>query len=61
MQNLSHVQLQKIDSIIDNNNEKIDKMEMMRLILKNGIQNLNIDRAFLTFKLNKNKNHGDNK
>ena len=57
MQNLS----QKIDSIIDNNNEKIDKMEMMRLILKNGIQNLNIDRAFLTFKLNKNKNHGDNK
>ena len=53
MQNLSYVQLAKIDCIIEKDNEKIDKMEMMRLLLKNGIQNLNVDHAFLIFKLNK--------
>ena len=60
MQNLSHVQLQKINCIIESDNEKIDKMGMMRLLLKNGIQNLNVNKAFLTFKLNR-QNNGNNK
>ena len=51
MQNLSYVQLDKINCIIEDDNEKINKMEMMRLLLKNGIQNLDVNRAFLTYKL----------
>ena len=53
MQNLSHQQIVKVNNIIENNDEKIDKMGMMRLLLKNGIQNLNVERGFLTFKINK--------
>jgi len=53
MQNLSHQQIVKVNNIIENDDEKIDKMGMMRLLLKNGIQNLNVERGFLTFKINK--------
>jgi len=53
MQNLSYVQIEKINSIIENDDMKSDKMGMMKVLLKNGIQNLNVERGFLTFKLNK--------
>jgi len=53
MQNLSHEQIVKVNNIMENNEEKSDKMGMMRVLLKNGIQNLNVERSFLSFKLNK--------
>ena len=52
MQNLAHSQIQKINNIFQNKHEKSDKMGAMRLLLQNGIQNLNIERGFLTFKVN---------
>ena len=53
MQNLSHNQIKKIDNLMLNEDKKNDKIGVMRLLLKNGIQNLNIERGFLTFKINK--------
>ena len=60
IQNLSHNQIVKIDNIVENSEEESDKMGLIRLLLKNGIQSLNIERSFLSFKLNK-LNFGKNK
>jgi len=51
IQNLAHVQVQKINETIETKIKNVDKMSALRLLLKQGIKNLNIDRGYLIFKI----------
>lgn len=54
VQNVSHEQVEKIKYSLENSELSFDKMGTLRLLLNHGINNLNIDRAFLNFKLLRN-------
>ena len=47
--NLSAFQIQKINHLIDTFVPDRNKIQMMRCLIKEGIQSFNIDRAFLVF------------
>ncbi len=50
-QNISHEQIEKLKYKLENSELSFDKMGAMRLLLKQGINNLHIDRGFINFKL----------
>lgn len=56
VQNLSHVQVEKLKYKIENSDLNFDKISATRLLLEQGINNLHIDRGFINFKLLKSKN-----
>lgn len=56
VQNLSHVQVEKLKYKIENSDLSFDKISATRLLLEQGINNLHIDRGFINFKLLKSKN-----
>jgi hypothetical protein len=56
VQNVSHDQIEKLKYKIENSELSYDKMGAMRLLLQQGINNLHIDRGFISFKLLKGKN-----
>jgi DNA polymerase-1 len=49
-QNLASSQINKIENIIDTFNPSRNKINVMRILLKEGIQKFNVDRMFLSFK-----------
>jgi len=51
IQNLAHIQVKKVNEIIETKVKNVDKMSALRLLLKQGIKTLNIDRGFLIFKI----------
>ena len=58
VQNLAHTQTKKINEIVESKVKNIDKMNALRLLLKQGIKTLNVDRGYLIFKIIK-QNQGN--
>jgi DNA polymerase-1 len=49
-QNLAASQINKIENVIDTFSPSRNKINVMRILLKEGIQKFNVDRMFLSFK-----------
>ena len=48
--NLSHMQIKKITDEVDTFDPARNKMEVLRILKRQSIQNVNIDRFFLSMK-----------
>jgi len=48
--NISHAQIKKIESSIDTFSPSPNKISLIRMMIKNGIQNLDVDHLFLSMR-----------